>query len=291
MISKMKNYCNFEAIFKMKRMYQDINQSQENNDRWRNEITRTKLTNIKPEVLVTSSGSVWPIDHVNIPFTCPTIQPILDSFSVFYTGLFRGRTVVWLHQHAKGEAKLNYLAKKINVTMTMFQLGVMILFNKQPKYSKDEISMLTGLKEIELDRAVVPLLDDKLALLTLADGTYSLNTALNWTKGVSAKVTAVLKEAADPNQVVDPKMEEQIKKDRDARLQAILVRLMKVEKQMKHIDLVTKTLSQASKFFKANGMQVKNQISWLIENQYIERVPDPSGSTKMGPDALYNYLA
>lgn len=64
-----------------------------------------------------------------------------------------------------------------------------------------------------------------------------------------------------------------LEEDRKAYLQALIVRLMKTRKVMKHNELLELVIAMASERFRPNVTMIKKCIESLIEKQYLERLP------------------
>jgi len=77
-------------------------------------------------------------------------------------------------------------------------------------------------------------------------------------------------------------LQRKLDEDRSVAIEAAIVRIMKIRKQLGHQQLISEVLTQLS-FFKPNSRVIKKRIEALIDREYLER--DPNNET------FYKYLA
>jgi len=75
---------------------------------------------------------------------------------------------------------------------------------------------------------------------------------------------------------------ERVEEDRSIAIEAAIVRIMKMRKQLSHQQLVSEVLTQLA-FFKPSPKLIKQRIEHLIEREYLERDPNQA--------SMYRYLA
>ena len=64
---------------------------------------------------------------------------------------------------------------------------------------------------------------------------------------------------------------EKIEVDRKGELEAYIVRIMKMRKQLQHNQLVAELVEQVKKRFQPSPMAIKTRIEALIDKEYIKR--------------------
>ncbi|CAG8659349.1 7851_t:CDS:2, partial [Acaulospora morrowiae] len=183
-----------------------------------------------------------------------------------------GRKLTWLWHLSKADVKLNYLDKRYEFSVSLHQLGVLLLFNNADAYSFKDIREHTGLSEQELKR---PMIDLSVFLVipagTLQDETQ-IKLNMNFTnKRNKIKVSSSLQaETPQENDATRKAVDE----DRKLYLQASIVRVMKSRKTLVHNLLVKEVIDQAKDRFNPSIPMIKKCIEQLLEKQYLKRTKE-----------------
>ncbi|CAG8523652.1 5982_t:CDS:10 [Diversispora eburnea] len=143
MISRLKNSCGVEYTSKLQRMFTDITISSDINDSFAVYMKKTPANDangggtpmVDFSILVLTAGA-WPLTQASTTeFQLPTeLERNVSHFSTFYNG-----------HHT--ELKLNYLDKRYEFSVSLHQLGVLLLFNIVTIYTFKDIRDHTGLTE------------------------------------------------------------------------------------------------------------------------------------------------
>lgn len=283
MISKLKEACGFEYTNKLQRMFQDIQTSKDLNSSYREWYDKL-LQDGGEKRAVDSSYQVlgtgfWPLNAPNTPFTPPTeVNKAVESFRRFYDQKHNGRKLTWLWQLCKGEIRANYVKQqKVPYTfqVSTYQMAVLLLFNEQDTLDYAEIKEYTQLNDDILEHQVIGVLM-KARVLTAKpddgkpeDGTrYTLN---NNFKNKKIKVNLNINVKSEQKTEAD-ETHKTVEEDRKLLLQAVIVRIMKGRKRLRHVQLVEEVINQVKNRFPPKVSDIKKNIDALMEKDYIERL-------------------
>lgn len=284
MINRLKQACGYEFTNKLHRMFTDISVSNDLNNKFQGFLKKDTIDlGINFSIYVLQAGA-WPLGQANLTsFALPQeLVKSVQMFENFYHNHFSGRKLTWLHHLCQGELKLGYLKKPYIVTMQVFQMAMLLLFESTESLTASEIQSSLQLNSEQFNKHLASLVDSKILLSSTE--TVEGDTVLHLNMEYSNKrtrlriTTAMAKETPQELEQTVTAVDE----DRKLYLQAAIVRIMKSRKVLRHNALIQEVLSQSKAFAPAITM-IKKCIEALIDKQYIERTPNSSDE--------YSYVA
>ena len=283
MLTKLKEACGFEYTNKLQRMFGDIATSKDLNTEYSTFKDNSEVTEPYDTEYLILGGAFWPLSQSVPKYSVPlSIQKNLERFSAFYHNKHGGRKLQWCWQLGKADIKTNYLSQKLTLSVSHFQLAILLAFNDAQTLSYEELRAITGIEdESYIDGALNILVKARVLLLEPANGaqaaSYSLNTSF---KSKKLKINLNLPIKSE-QKVESEEAHKTIEEDRKLLTQSAIVRIMKARKVMKHTPLVQETIQQVKNRFTPRIPDIKKSIDSLIEKEYLER----SGKDE------YSYLA
>ncbi|GFY78728.1 cullin-2 [Trichonephila inaurata madagascariensis] len=287
MINKLKQACGYEFTSKLHRMFTDISVSSDLNSRFMQYLRdqNTEL-GINFSISVLQAGA-WPLGQTAIsPFAIPQeLEKSVQNFEDFYSSRFNGRKLTWLHHLCNAELKLCYLKKSYIVTMSTYQMAILLLYETADEVAYPEILENTKLSDEQLTKQIQSLLESKLLVASdsekpIDSGSFVLNKEYS-NKRTKFKLTAVIQKETTQQEVEQTHVS--VDEDRKLYLQAAIVRIMKARKILRHNALIQELINQAKNRFLPNISMIKKCIEALIDKQYIERTPNSTDE--------YSYVA
>jgi len=236
-------------------------------------------------VLTTSFWPTYPVIEMRIP---REIEIQMDLFSTFYDEKYQGRRLSWQHSVERCIVTARFPKGRKELELSLVQTVVLLSFNKSNQLTYQEIRNVTGIAdEGELSRALLSLACGKVGTRVLCKEPKGKDVSPNdlftfednfTNKLFRIKINAIqLKETSEEIE----KTKEEVFRDRQYEVDAIIVRLMKARKKLTHTQLMSEIYSQLK--FSASTADIKKRIESLIEREYLERDKDDNSS--------YNYLA
>ncbi|XP_077979355.1 cullin-2-like [Glandiceps talaboti] len=273
MINRLKQACGYEFTNKLHRMFTDMSVSSDLNNKFSNFLKNKEGDlGISFSIYVLQAGA-WPLGQTALtPFAIPQeLEKSVREFELFYNTSFNGRKLTWLHHLCTGELKFSYLKKPYIVTVTTFQMALLLLYNNCDSMTYSELFETTQINEKELTKTLQSLVDVKI-LNKEGQGnehkcTFTLNKEFANKRTKFKITTAVQKETPQEVEQTHSAVDE----DRKLYLQAAIVRIMKARKVLKHNTLIQEVISQSKARFSPSISMIKKCIESLIDKQYLER--------------------
>lgn len=251
MISRLKAECGSQYTQKLEGMIKDIEVSEEmSKDFQTSDIRKESNIKIDMDISVLTTGfwpSFQPVD-IKLPTEMGDMQKL---FNKFYTMKHSGRHLIWLNTHGSCVVRSPFAFKsgKIELTVSVFQAVILILFNDSEKMTLSEIKSATGITDDnELKRTLQSLCMGKHRALLKEpaiksiedDHIFKLNSSFKANKRRIVINQFQMKESTQ-EQI---KTKEKVFLDRQYQVDAAIVRIMKTRKKLTHTELLTELYDQ-----------------------------------------------
>lgn len=231
----------------------------------------------------------------------PAMEACIKAFGSFYKQKAESRRIAWqfFHGNVSLKGRFGDGTRTYEIHVTTMQAIVLMHFanaTDTPKTMTD-VQTLTNIPEEVVKRVLHSLACGKFRLLTRTAGNEDEETANKGIKrtdifAFNNSFTSQMRKIRIPMASLDDihsapnnddaKLQNDMDKSRSLAIDAAIVRVMKIRKQLGHQQLISEVLSQLS-FFRPEMKVIKKCIEALIERDYLER--DPAAP------AMYKYLA
>jgi cullin 2 len=288
MVQKLKHVCGYQYTARLQRMLMDITLSSnlvmEFNDFLKLQSYSDGVIGFSSLILQSGAWQLTrsPCSTLVLP---EEVTSLMTKFEAFYNSRHHGRCLSWLHHFSTGELKILYLKKPYIVTMTTFQMIVMMSFDDEDKpLPLSSLQLKCQLESRELKMTLQSLTDARLLIEhksedKTSDDEYSLNLHYS-NKRTKFKISSSLQR--ETQQDIE-QTQQMVLEDRKIFIQAAIVRVMKHRKTLKHNQLIEQTILLIRHRFNPNILLIKKCIESLIDKQYIERSPETKD--------MYHYVA
>lgn len=149
-LSELKVIVGVEFTKDMEQMLTDSTLSKEKNEQYRKAKENDKTANKKIEfnVKIIKNGQ-WPKFGQNVPLYLPTeLEQETKRFEDFYLKQNPGRSIRWLYEKCRGEMTFySHSNEKYTLSVSIYQMAILLQFNDNDKLSLHEITALTGIPE------------------------------------------------------------------------------------------------------------------------------------------------
>ncbi|RZF38435.1 hypothetical protein LSTR_LSTR011925 [Laodelphax striatellus] len=292
MLSKLKQECGggftskLEGMFKDMELSKDINiafkQYMANVRTQQNSCDTMSTIDLTVSILTMGYWPTYPVMEVTVPVEMVQHQ---DHFNKFYLGKYNGRKLQWQPTLGHCVLKAFFTQGNKELQVSLFQALCLLLFNEVDEVSFEDIKSSTNIEDSELRRTLQSLACGKARVLTktpkgreVENGDkFSFNADFT-NKLFRIKINQIqMKETTEEQKAT----EECVFQDRQYKIDAAIVRIMKMRKSLGHNILITELYGQLK--FPVKPADLKKRIESLIDRDYMERDKDNPNQ--------YNYMA
>ena len=278
MISKLEEICGRVYTYKLRRMLEDMEVSKDLNDKFKTHLDSSQeAVDIDFSVKVVSSG-IWPYHQSNQSSIPWELERHIKQFTVFYHSQYNGRKLYWMLNQSQGEIVTDCFQTQHILQVSTLQMSVLLAFNSKDRWTLDTLASTTHI-DMELLRQVVRTLLEFRLLSGPNPETVDIeeeapgSTMVSLNYGYTDRKTRV-------NINIPVKKGQSYKKDMRAHkydkerkhmIEAVIVKIMKVRKTLKHDQLLTEVLDQVKTRFHPSVVMVRECIQFLIDKEYIAK--------------------
>jgi cullin 3 len=279
MIAKLKTECGYQFTSKLEGMFTDMKLSADTMDNFKQHLRSmdgNPLDGVDLNVYVLTTG-FWPTQtsaSCNLP---SEILRCCEVFKKFYLSNHNGRRISWQTNMGSAELKAVFGAKKHELSVSTYQMVILLLFNDRNEMSYKDIREATNIPITDLKRNLLSLSCAKYKILNKEPATttktiddkdvFTFNSKFK-SKLYKVKVMSVVQKESEPER---KETREKVDEDRKHQIEAAIVRIMKSRKTMEHSNLISECTKQLSARFMPNPIIIKKRIESLIEREYLER--------------------
>jgi len=285
MIAKLKMKCGAQFTSKLEGMITDLSLASELQKDFREHCEqlpegKSALGGIDFNVTVLTTG-FWPSYQAQDANLCPEMQKAIQVFHNFYNGRTQHRRLQWIHSLGQATIAAKLSGRRHDLIVNSYQALILLLYVRDETHDLGFIQNATGLDAAMTKKLVATLSVSKYKILIKSGDAKTIEDDATFTPndGFSCPHRKI---KIPPPVAEETHNKERVEEDRSIAIEAAIVRIMKMRKQLSHQQLVTEVLTQLS-FFKPNPKLIKQRIEHLIEREYLERDPNQA--------SMYRYLA
>ena len=219
----------------------------------------------------------WPSVNLTTTTIPHELSSLCSTFKDFYLNSHSGRRIIWRLDHGQADVKVKFAPNvSYQLTVTTYQMLVLLLFNKQETFTYKEILELTGIPSDVIEVQIKSLAHPKVKVLLKnpptavfdADHTFKINDKYT-SKMFKVKIPLMKMQAQAKQEETERDIE--IENQRRHQIDAACVRIMKARKTLGNQQLVSEIVTQLSSRFQPKIPVIKQRIEHLIEQEYLER--------------------
>ncbi|KAI0367469.1 Cullin-4B [Pilatotrama ljubarskyi] len=220
--------------------------------------------------------SNWPFTARKQDIDLPVwMQDDLVDYAEFYKKKHQGRKLDWDHALGTATLKARFKAGEKELSVSLYQAAILLLFNEETTISYGDIKAQTGLEDAELQRTLQSLACGKKRVLRKhplgkdvnATDVFHFNGEFTDARYQVHINSIQAKETPEETK----RTQSSIEADRKHALDAAIVRVMKGKKELSYEQLKTATIEAVKKHFVPEVGMIKQRIQGLVEQEYLRR--------------------
>jgi len=273
MIGRIKAECGQTVAMLLEGMLKDVDISKQLAGDYNEELLKLAGSRTPPANLLTPfvlTTIMWPIVPDRNSIALPSnIVHLQKSFEKFYSRRFKGRRLKWHVSRTTAivEGRFGKGFKELQVTA--YQALILLLFCKRPLWLIWEIKNAICLPMEELKQSLAPLYSDKILLKSPQSVEIRDDDWFKVNEDFTSEHFRVKVSKVDDTEKEDQEVSKVIGKDQESQMDATIVRLMKVHKQLRHSQLIQETTKLLK--FSPSIVRLNERIERLIHRDYIKK--------------------
>ncbi|OBZ79494.1 Cullin-4 [Grifola frondosa] len=208
----------------------------------------------------------------------PFMQDDLTKYTTFYKNKHKGHKLDWDHALGTATLKAQFKIGEKELSVSLYQAVVLLLFNDSEEISYNDVKMQTGLDESELRRTLQSLACGKKRVLRKHPAGKDINDTdifyfnADFTDPrYQVHINSIqVKETLEESK----RTQTSIEGDRKHALDAAIVRVMKAKKELSYEQLKAATIDAVKNHFVPDVSTIKQRIQGLVEQEYLRRDED-----------------
>jgi len=280
-----------DFVNKLQRMFQDIKVSEDLNHEFK-DTSRNNNEGIGDAINIKIlNAGAWARSSERMPVTLPLeLEDYIPQVEEFYKLKHNGRKLQWHHAMSNGVITFCNDVGRYELEVTTFQMAVLFSWNQRPreKLTYESVKLATELPDNELRKTILSLMASKNKLLLSSNELktprdFNDNTELWINQQYAFVKSGKVQKRGKINLIGRLQLSTEKNKEEDnegimqlriLRVQEAIVKIMKMRKKMTNAALQTELVEILKNMFLPSKKLMKEQIEWLIENNYIKRDED-----------------
>lgn len=268
MIAKLKVQCGTQFTSKMEGMLNDLAIGNDTKVEFDKYVAKQPPINLSfsPQILTTGFWPSYKSPEIVIP---ENMTKCLEMFKEWHDVTHTKRKLTWVHSLGNATVRATFGKKAYDLQVTTLQAVALNAFNDGSTLGLEELQKSLNLDLETLKPLMHSLSCGKHKVIIKSPASNKINSTDTF--AANAKFTCNMRKIRIPMASIEASHSKaRVDEDRSYAIEAVIVRIMKARKTMKHQQLISEVLSQLA-FFKPQPRVIKKRIEALIDREYLER--------------------